>query len=128
MTNEHGNSIPMMHHYPDLGSVSDWLKVCFNPSSETQGQSVGSGENARRKFSSKGGTAPGYRLSPNYFQNSSGCQLLIGHKKCFVLLCPIGDHISWVLFVCSYTTVIILITACLAHAPKEMHSVRKLSV
>ena len=19
----------MMHHYPDLGSISDWLKICF---------------------------------------------------------------------------------------------------
>ena len=37
-------------------------------SSETQGQSVGSGERARRKFSSTGERAPGYRLSPNYFQ------------------------------------------------------------
>ena len=27
-------------------------------------------------------------------KNSSGCRLLIGHKKCFVLLCPIGEHIS----------------------------------
>ena len=35
---------------------------------ETQGQSVGSGERARRKFSSTGERAPGYRLSPNYFQ------------------------------------------------------------
>ena len=25
-------------------------------------------------------------------KNSSGCRLLIGHKKCFVLLCPIGEH------------------------------------
>ena len=39
-----------------------------SPSSETQGQSVGSGEKARRKFSSKGGRAPGYRLSPDHFQ------------------------------------------------------------
>ena len=38
------------------------------PSSETQGQSVGSGEKARRKFSSTDERAPGYRLSPNYFQ------------------------------------------------------------
>ena len=27
-------------------------------------------------------------------KNSSGCRLLIGHKKCFVLLCPIGENIS----------------------------------
>ena len=37
-------------------------------SSETQGQSVGSGEKAGRKFSSTGGRAPGYRLSPDHFQ------------------------------------------------------------
>ena len=37
-------------------------------SSETQGQSVASGKKAGRKFSSTGGRAPGYRLSPNYFQ------------------------------------------------------------
>ena len=29
---------------------------------------MGSGEKARRKFSSKAGRAPGYRLSPNHFQ------------------------------------------------------------
>ena len=52
-------------------------------------------------------------------KNASRCRLLIGHKKCFVLLCPIGEHISWVLFVCSYTTAIVSITACLAHAPKK---------
>ena len=43
-------------------------KITFKTSSETQGQSVGSGEKAGRKFSSKGERAPGYRLSPNYFQ------------------------------------------------------------
>ena len=25
-------------------------------------------------------------------KNSSGCRLLIGHKKCFVLLCPMGEQ------------------------------------
>ena len=25
-------------------------------------------------------------------KNSTGCRLLIGHKKCFVLLCPIGEQ------------------------------------
>ena len=37
-------------------------------SSETQGQSFGPGEKARRKFSCTGERAPGYRLSPNHFQ------------------------------------------------------------
>ena len=40
----------------------------ISQSSETQGQSVGSGENTGRKFSSTGERTPGYRLSPNYFQ------------------------------------------------------------
>ena len=53
---------------------------------------VGSGEKAGRKFSSTGERAPGYRLSPNYFQKFSGYRLLIGHKKCFVLLCLIGEQ------------------------------------
>ena len=51
-----------------------------------------SGERKRRKFSSTGERAPGYRLSPNYSKNSRACRLLIGHKKCFVLLCPIGEQ------------------------------------
>ena len=38
------------------------------PSSETQGQSVGSGEKAERKFSTTGERAAGYQLSPNHFQ------------------------------------------------------------
>ena len=36
--------------------------------SGTQGQSIGLGEKAGRKFSSTGKRTPGYRLSPNYFQ------------------------------------------------------------
>ena len=51
--------------------------------------------------------------------NSSGCRLLGGHKKCLVLLCPTSANtFSWVLFVSSYTTPIVSIMACLAHAPK----------
>ena len=38
-------------------------------SSETQGQSVDRpGEKARRKYSSTGGRAPGYRISTDHFQ------------------------------------------------------------
>ena len=31
-------------------------------------------------------------------KNSSRCRLLIGHKKCFVLLCPIGEQLSLLSF------------------------------
>ena len=44
------------------------VNFAYYPSSETKGQSVGSGEKARRKFSSTDERAPGYRLSPSYFQ------------------------------------------------------------
>ena len=27
-------------------------------------------------------------------KNSSGCRLLIGHKKCYVLLCPISERLG----------------------------------
>ena len=37
-------------------------------------------------------------------KRSSECWLLIGHKKCFVLLCPIGEQF----LVSSYTTAIFL--------------------
>ena len=53
------------------GPLSNWYRkfiASFQPSSETQGQSVGSEEKAERKFSSTGKRAPGYRVSPNYFQ------------------------------------------------------------
>ena len=60
-------------------------------------------------------------------KNSSGCRLLIGHKKCFVLLCPIGEHLL------SYFRAFLRDGYCLDHGlsgscTKEMHAVRKLSV
>ena len=61
-------------------------------------------------------------------KNSSGCRLLIGHRKCFVLLCPIGEHILMSSF-----RVFVHDGYCLDHGlsilcTKEMHAVRKLSV
>ena len=61
-------------------------------------------------------------------KNSSGCRLLIGYSKCFVLLCPIGEHILMSSF-----RVFVHDGYCLDHGlsilcTKEMHAVRKLSV
>ena len=75
--------------FQDEPSLRTGQKSALQPSSETQGQSVGSGERARRKFSSTSERAPGYWLSSNHFQKF---KLLIGHKKSFVLLCPIGEQ------------------------------------
>ena len=44
-------------------------------------------------FQAWGGRAPGYRLSPEYFQTVK--RMLVSDKakrKCFVLLCPIGEQ------------------------------------
>ena len=38
------------------------------------------------------GREKGYRLSPNYFQKFKRMPAPAWHKKCFVLLCPIGEQ------------------------------------
>ena len=57
--------------FKSLKNGSDRLRkgtTAPGASSETQGQSVGSGEKAGRKSSGTDERAPGYRLSPNYSQ------------------------------------------------------------
>ena len=102
--------------------------VLSSISSETQGQSVGSGEKAGRKFSLRAKEPLGTDSHRTVSKNSSGCRLLIGHKKLFVLLCPIGEHISMSSF-----RVFVHDGYCLDHGlsslcTKEMHVVRKPSV
>ena len=104
----------------------DLITVCA--SSETQWQSVGSGEKVLRKFSSTGERAPRTDSHRTISKNSSRCRLLIGHKKCFVLLCPIGKQ-----FLLSSFREFVHDGYCLDHGlsgscTKEMHAVRKLSV
>ena len=69
--------------------------------SETQGQSVGSGEKARRKFSSTGKRAPGYRLSLNYFQKFKQMPALDWAQKMLCIIVPnrrtvSSEFFSWV--------------------------------
>ena len=61
-------------------------------------------------------------------KNSRGCQLLIGHKKCLVLLCPIGEQ-----FLLSFFREFVHDGYCFdpglsGSCTKEMHVVRKLLV
>ena len=58
------------------------------PPSETQGQSVGSGERTWRKFSSTGERAPRYRLSPNYFQKSKQMPASDWAQKMLCIIVP----------------------------------------
>ena len=61
-------------------------------------------------------------------KNSSRCRLLIGHKKCFVLFCPIGEQ-----FLLSCFREFVHHGYCLDHGlsglcTKNIHAVWKLSV
>ena len=95
---------------------------------ETQGQSVGSGKKADESFQVRAEEPLGTYSHRTISKNSSGCRLLIGHKKCFVLLCPIGEQ-----FLLSSFREFVHDGYCLDHGlsgscTKEMHAVRKLSV
>ena len=107
---------------------ADFNLLTWNlPSSETQGLSVGPGDKARHKLSSTGGKAHGYSHR-TISKRSSECWLPIGHKKCFVLLCPIGEQ-----FLLTYFREFVHDGYWLDHGlsgscTKQMHAVRKLSV
>ena len=78
------------------------------------------GERARRKFSSAGERAPGYRFSPNHFQGFKRMPVPDWAQKMLCIILPDRRTVSPELFfVSSYTTAIVSITACLAHAPKK---------
>ena len=90
---------------------------CSCPSSETQGQSVGSGEKARRKFSSTCGKAPGYRLSTDHFQTVKRMLAPDWAQKMLCIIVPSRRTASPEF--CSWVRRRDLITACLAHASKK---------
>ena len=98
------------------------------PPSETQGQSVGSGEKVGRKFWSTGERAPGYRLSPRYFQKFKRVPAPVWAQKmlCIILLNR-RTHLL------TSFRVFLHDSYCLDHGlsgscTREMHAVGKLSV
>ena len=98
------------------------------PSSETQGRSVGLWEEARRKFSSTGGKAPGYRLSPDHFQTVKRMLAPDWAQKMLCIIVPNRRTVSPEFF-----SWVVHDGYCLDHGlsgscTKEMHAVRKLSV
>ena len=104
------------------------LSATQRPSSETQGQSVGSGEKARRKFSSTGERAPGYRLSPDHFQKF---KRMLAPDWAQKMLCIIVPNRRTHLL--SSFRVFVNDGYCFHHGfsgscTKEMHAIRKLSV
>ena len=93
-------------------------------SSETQGQSFGSGEKAARKFSLRAKEPLGTDCHRTISKNSSGAGSWLGTKNALYYCAQSANSISWVLFVSSYMMAINLSGSC----TKEMHAVRKLSV
>ena len=87
---------------PFLEFVHDgYYPATVAPSSETQEQSVGSGEKAERKSSSTGERALGYRLSSNYFQKFKQMPAPDWAQKVLCIIVPnrqtvSSEFFSWV--------------------------------
>ena len=83
---------------------------------------------ARRKFSSTGGKAPGYRISPDHFQTVKRMLAPAWAQNCFVSLSRLGErHLLSSFRECVHDGCWIdhgLSGSC----TEEMHAVRKLSV
>ena len=79
-------------HVPNQEPASAWI---FGNSSVILGD-----PGAASRVGSKGATkvlkygwkSPWPHSHRTILKNSNGCRLLIGHKKCFVLFCPIGEQ------------------------------------
>ena len=63
---------------------ADWVGVGFYPSSETQGQLVGTTGFSWAKVYNKSGRAPGHLLLPIQFQKRLNSLLLIGQNNIFL--------------------------------------------
>ena len=107
-------------------------KTWWTASSETQGQLVGLGERARRKFSRMGERAPGYRLSTNYFQKFRRTPAPDWVQKMVCIIAPNRRTVSPKFFSWVRTRRLLFrsLLVWLMHqtATKELHAVRKLSV
>ena len=67
-----------------LGTNEKEVRSRFCPSSETQGQLVGTTGFSWAKVYNKSGRAPGHLLLPNEFQKRLKSRLLIGQKNIFL--------------------------------------------
>ena len=83
-------------------------------SSETQGQSVGS---EVCKYGQKSPWVP--TLTELFPKIEADAGPLLGTKNALYYCAQSANSFSWVLFVSLYTTAIVSIRACLAHAPKN---------
>ena len=93
----------MTRHYPDLGSTSDWscrvgnlIQLIRSTTSDhprrPRGSQLSREKRRDESFQAWAEEPLGTDSHRTISKRSSECWLLIGHKKCFVLLCPIGEQ------------------------------------
>ena len=106
LRNKRRNSILITRHYPDLGSTSDWSCRVGNLIQLTRSTTqiwvvtilgdpeAVSRERREESFQAWAEEPLGTDSHRTISKRSRECWLLIGLKKCFVLLCPIGEQFS----------------------------------
>ena len=73
------------------GSREDCKRIAIHPRRPRGGQS-GREKRRDKRFQAQAEKLLGTDSHRTISKRSSECWLLIGHKKCFVLLCPIGEQ------------------------------------
>ena len=81
-----------VHEKEQLINLSRWFnQVLFHPR-RPRGSQSGQEKRCDKSFQLRAKEPLGTDSHRTISKNSSRCRLLIGHKKCFVLLCPIGEQ------------------------------------
>ena len=124
----YSNSLPAFHPWHFIGLPPNIPEQSEGHPRRPRGSHLGWEKMRDESFQVRAEEPLGTDSHRTISKNSSGCRLLIGHKKCFVLLCPIGEQ-----FLLSSFREFVHDGYCLDHGlsgscTKEMHAVRKLSV
>ena len=87
ISRENGN-----HYYTQTGHKDFFPLQSFSHPRRPRGSQSGRQKGRDESFQVRAKEPLGTDSHRAISKNSSGCRLLIGHKKCFVLLCPIGEQ------------------------------------
>ena len=85
------DSINFRYSYPVPCSFITWLNLIKQARSHPR-RPRGGQSGREKRFQIQAKEPLGTDSHRTISKNSSGCRLQIGHKKCFVLLCPIGEQ------------------------------------
>ena len=79
-------------HVPNQEPASAWIFGNISVILGDPGAASRVGSKGATKVLKYGWKSPWPHSHRTILKNSNGCRLLIGHKKCFVLFCPIGEQ------------------------------------